>query len=147
MVAFFKQHNCKNELQEASLKATPARIAVMQFLESTEQPVDVNSIINDLKQKNVDADPATIFRMMHNFLQKGIIKQVQLLEGKARYELSNKKHHHHLICTSCGMIEEVEGDFLEEMEEKIYKDKKFRVKDHSLEFFGLCANCVKHNQN
>jgi len=39
MVAFFKQHNCKEELQEASLKATPARVAVMQFLESTEQPV------------------------------------------------------------------------------------------------------------
>jgi Fur family ferric uptake transcriptional regulator len=130
-------------LQYDSFKATPARVAVMQFLESTEQPVDVQMIINYLKKRNVDADPATIFRMMHDFLQKGITRQIQLLEGKARYELSNKKHHHHLICTSCGKIEEVEGDFLKQMEEEIYKDKKFRVIDHSLEFFGLCADCQK----
>ena len=115
----------------------------MQFLESMEHPVDVQTIINYLEQKNIDTDPATIFRMMHDFLQKGITKQIQFQESKARYELSNKRHHHHLICTNCGKIEEVEGDFLKQTEEEIYKDKRFRVKDHSLEFFGLCANCQK----
>jgi Fur family ferric uptake transcriptional regulator len=143
MIAFLKQHDCKDELQEASLKATPARIAVLNFLESIEHPVDVNAILVYLKQKNIDADPATIFRMMHDFLQKGITRQIQFQEGKARYELSNKRHHHHLICSNCGKVEEVEGDFLKAMEEKIYKDKKFRVKDHSLEFFGLCEDCQK----
>lgn len=143
MVAFFKQHDCKDELQEVSLKATPTRVAVMQVLESTEQPVDVSTIISYLKKRNVDVDPATIFRMMNDFLAKGITKQIQFNEGKARYELSNKRHHHHLICTNCGKIEEVEGDFLKQMEEKIYKDKKFMVKRHSLEFFGLCADCQK----
>jgi Fur family ferric uptake transcriptional regulator len=142
MIAFLKQHDCKDELQEASLKATPARIAVMRFLEGVDQPVDVQSIINYLEQ-NIAADPATIFRMMHDFMQKGITKQIQFKEGKARYELSNKRHHHHLICNSCGKVEEVEGDFLKTMEEQIYKDKKFRVKDHSLEFFGLCEDCQK----
>jgi Fur family ferric uptake transcriptional regulator len=143
MITFLKQHDCKDELQEVSLKATPARIAVMKFLESVDQPVDVNSILDDLRQKDVDTNPATVFRMMNDFLQKGITKQIQFQEGKARYELANKKHHHHLICSNCGKVEEVEGDFLKSMEEKIYKDKKFRVKDHSLEFFGLCSNCQK----
>jgi len=143
MVAFFKQHNCKNELQEVSLKATPARIAVMKFLESTEHPVDVGGILSYLKQNNVDADPATVFRMMNDFLKKGITQQIQLQEGKARYELSNKNHHHHLVCTNCGKIEEAEGDFLKKMEEDIFKSKKFKVKSHSLEFFGLCSNCQK----
>jgi len=143
MIAFLKQHDCKDELQEVSLKATPARIAVMRFLESVDQPVDVNSILDYLRQKDVDTNPATIFRMMNDFLQKGITKQIQFQEGKARYELSNKRHHHHLICTNCGKVEEVEGDFLKSMEDKIYKDKKFKVKDHSLEFFGLCEDCQK----
>ena len=143
MITFLKQHDCKEELQEVSLKATPARIAVMKFLESVDQPVDVNSILAYLRRKDIDIDPATIFRMMHDFLEKGVVKQIQFKEGKARYELSNKRHHHHLICTNCGKIEEVEGDFLQAMEEQIYKDKKFRVKDHSLEFFGLCENCQK----
>jgi Fur family ferric uptake transcriptional regulator len=141
MVAFFKQHDCKEELQGASLKATPTRVAVMQFLESANQPVDVNSILQYLKQKHVDVDPATIFRMMNDFLEKGITRQIQFQEGKARYELSNKRHHHHLICTNCGKVEEVEGDFLKDLEEKIYKENKFIVKEHSLEFFGLCKDC------
>jgi Fur family ferric uptake transcriptional regulator len=143
MIAFLKRHDCKDELQEVSLKATPARIAVMRFLESVDRPVDVNSILDYLRQKDVDTNPATIFRMMNDFLQKGITKQIQFQEGKARYELSNKRHHHHLICTNCGKVEEVEGDFLKSMEDKIYKDKKFKVKNHSLEFFGLCATCQK----
>jgi len=143
MFSFKNNHNCKEELQEVSLKATPARIAVMKFLESVDKPVDVNSILDYLRQRDIDTNPATIFRMMNDFLQKGITKQIQFQEGKARYELSNKGHHHHLICTNCGKVEEVEGDFLKSMEEKIYKDKKFRVKDHSLEFFGLCVDCQK----
>ena len=138
----FKTHNCKDELKGFNLKVTPARVAVLRFLESTNQPVDVNSIIDYLRQKDVDTNPATVFRMMHDFLQKGITQQIQFQEGKARYELSNKKHHHHLICTNCGKIEEVEGDFLQKMEEDILKSKGFRVKSHSLEFFGLCSDCV-----
>jgi len=138
----FKTHNCKDELKGFNLKVTPARVAVLRFLESTNQPVDVNSIIDYLRQKDVDTNPATVFRMMNDFLQKGITQQIQFQEGKARYELSNKKHHHHLICTNCGKIEEVEGDFLKKMEEDILKSKGFRVKSHSLEFFGLCSDCV-----
>ena len=138
-----KQHNCKEELNQAELRATPARIAAMKFLETTDQPVDVGMIMDYLRTQKIDTDPATVFRMMNDFLNKGLTKQIQFQEGKARYELSNKKHHHHLICTSCGKVEEVEGDFLKQMEGKIYKDKKFRVKDHSLEFFGLCENCQK----
>jgi Fur family ferric uptake transcriptional regulator len=143
MVAFFKQHNCKDELQEVSLKATPARIAVMKFLESTDRPVDVSAILTFLKQKNIDADPATIFRMMNDFLQKGITKKVQLEKGKASYELTSKGDHHHLICENCGKIEPVEDNFVPQMEEEIQKKHQFLIKRHSLEFFGLCSDCQK----
>ena len=146
MVAFFKQHDCKDELQEASLKATPARLAVMKFLEKSDQPVDANMILDYLRQKDVDVDPATVFRMMNIFHKKGITQQIQLQEGKSRYELSTKSHHHHLVCTNCGKIEEVEGDFLKKMEEDVFKSKKFKVQSHSLEFFGLCSNCQKSIQ-
>jgi Fur family ferric uptake transcriptional regulator len=143
MVAFFKQHNCKEELQKVSLKATPARIAVMKFFELTDRPVDVNAILAYLKQKNIDADPATIFRMMNDFLQKGITKEVQFEKGKSRYELSSKGDHHHLICERCGKIEPVEDNFVPQIEKEIQKKHQFLIKRHSLEFFGLCANCQK----
>ena len=143
MGTFFKRHNCKDELQEVSLKATPARITVMRFLEVIDRPVDVNAILAYLKQKNIDTDPATIFRMMNDFLQKGITKKVQLEKRKASYELTSKGDHHHLICENCGKIEPVEDNFIPQVEEDIQKKHQFLVKRHSLEFFGLCSDCQK----
>ena len=143
MFNFKNNHNCKDELQEVSLKATPARIAVMKYFESTDKPVDVNMILAHLKQEDVDADPATIFRMMNDFLQKGITKEVQFEEDKARYELANKGDHHHLVCENCGKIEAVSDTVVPEMEKDLQKKHGFLVKRHSLEFFGLCSNCQK----
>jgi Fur family ferric uptake transcriptional regulator len=143
MFNFKNTHNCRDELQEASLKATPARIAVLKFLESTDMPVDVSLIINYLKKEKINADPATIFRMMNDFLAKGITKEIQLEKGKVHYELSSKGDHHHLVCESCGKIEAVEDNFVPQMEKELAKKHQFLIRRHSLEFFGLCHNCQK----
>ena len=143
MFNYKNTHNCKDELQEASLKATPARIAVLKFLESTDMPVDVSIIINYLKKEKINADPATIFRMMNDFLAKGITKEIQLEKGKVHYELSSKGDHHHLVCESCGKIEAVEDNFVPQMEKELAKKHQFLIRRHSLEFFGLCSNCQK----
>ena len=137
------QHDCKEELNQAELRATPARIAVMQFLETTNQPVDAGMVLDYLKTQNIDTDPATVFRMMNDFLSKGLTKQIQFQEGKTRYELSNKEDHHHLICENCGKIESVSDNVIPHMEKEIQEKQKFLVKRHSLEFFGLCKDCQK----
>lgn len=134
-------HNCSDELREVSLKVTPARIAVLQLLENSTTPLDVASIITVLKEKQIDIDPATAFRIINTFTQKGIAKQIQLNEGKFRYELSNKADHHHLICESCGRIEDISDCSIPQLEKEIQKKKQFLVKSHSLEFFGVCASC------
>jgi Fur family ferric uptake transcriptional regulator len=143
MFNFKNKHDCKAELQEASLKATPIRIAVLKFLESTAQPVDAQTIINYLKKEKINADPATIFRMMNDFSQKGITKEVRLEKGKVHYELTSKGDHHHLICEKCGKIEPVEDNFVPQMEKELQKTHQFLIKRHSLEFFGLCSDCQK----
>jgi Fe2+ or Zn2+ uptake regulation protein len=133
-------HECSEELQKVALKATPARLAVIKYLESINQPVDVAGILKYLEQNQVKADQATVFRMVNQFFEKGIIQRIELGEGKYRYERSST-HHHHLICTSCGRIEDVEGDFISSLEENIKNKNGFSVKAHSLEFFGICKNC------
>jgi len=136
-------HNCSEELKEAGLKVTPIRLETMQFLEKSDQPVDANTIHDHLNENNINADPATVFRMMNLFTEKGITKQVKFLEVQTRYELSNKKHHHHLLCVNCGRVEEVEGDLLKLMEDEIYSKNGFKVDYHTLEFYGHCKNCLK----
>lgn len=134
-------HDCKDELREVDLRATPARVAVMSFLEKTKKPVDVSSVIDYLNVNGIKTDPATVFRMMNSLTQKGITMPIQFYEGKTRYELSNKEDHHHLICDNCGKVEDVSDKIIPTLEKEIRNKYGFKVLRHSLEFFGLCKLC------
>lgn len=133
-------HDCKVELRTASLKATPARLAVLRLLEKTDQPLDVATIIAYLNKQGVDADQATVFRIINLFTDKGLARQIQLNEGKFRYERGGEEHHH-LICERCGGIEDVSDCNIGGLEKEIHSKKGFLVKRHSLEFFGVCKQC------
>ncbi len=141
MLKSIKHHDCRQELKSFDIRVTPARLAVMKFLESSQRPVDVNTILKYLTKENKLTDPATIFRMMHIFVDKGILKKIDFGEGKTRYELLSKRDHHHLICTNCGSIESIEDSHMNDFESEIKDKKGFMVKAHSLEFFGICLNC------
>lgn len=136
-------HDCKEELRDSDLKVTPARLAILKLLERTETPVDVASIITYLDKHAIKTDPATVFRIMNIFTERGIAKQIQLLEGKTRYELAANADHHHLVCTKCGDIQDISDCNIDGLEKDIEKKKQFKVTSHSLEFFGLCSNCQK----
>lgn len=136
-------HDCKIELREASLKTTPARLAVLKLLEKENQPIDVSFIINSLKENGIKANPATIFRIINLFTEKGLARQIQFYEGKFRYELFSKKDHHHLVCENCGTIEDISDCNIADLEKEITEKKKFIVKSHSLEFFGVCKQCQR----
>lgn len=135
-----QSHNCADELREQNLKATPARLAILKLFEQTDKPLDVAGIIANLKKKNIIADQATIFRVINAFTEKGLVKQLNLLEGKFRYELGSRPHHHHLVCNQCGVVEDIvinEANLIK----KIQTKSKFLIERHHLEFFGLCHTC------
>ena len=138
--------NYASELHDVGLRATPARLAIMKLLASTEKPVDVETILIYLKKQNVPTDPATAFRIMNVLTEKGLTKQVSFHEGKLRYELANRADHHHLICVQCGKIEDISDCNISALEKDIKQKKKFLVQYHSLEFFGLCTSCQKKLQ-
>src|SRR3990167_10714281 len=134
-------HDCSEELRTAALKVTPKRLAVLKVLEHSDKPIDIATIIDYLETNDIKADPATVFRIINSFTDKGITKQIQLNEGKFRYEHSSKKDHHHLICENCGGIEDISDTFITDIEDNIKRNKKFLVKRHSIEFFGVCTQC------
>lgn len=137
------QHDCKEELNEVELRATPARIALMQLLEKSDKPLDVQSMIEFLEQKDIKTDPATVFRIINMFTEKGLVKPIQLNEGKFRYELTAKEDHHHLVCEKCGDIEDISDCNINALEKEIEKMQQFKVTSHSLEFFGICKSCQR----
>lgn len=136
-----KQYDCKRELGKVDLRATPARIAILKFLEKTRQPVDVNTVFGEINSEGVKTDPATVFRIVNKLMEKGLVIQIQFQDKKARYELAKRGHHHHLVCENCGKIEDVSTQAIPALEKEIQQKHSFLVKRHSLEFFGLCVDC------
>jgi Fur family transcriptional regulator, ferric uptake regulator len=136
------KHDCKTELNDVDLRATPARLALLKLLEVTDKPVDVQSMIEYLDKKDIETDPATVFRIVNMFTEKGLTKQIQLQEGKFRYELASKEDHHHLVCTRCGEIQDMSDCNIDVLESHIEKKKNFKVTSHALEFYGICRKCL-----
>jgi Fur family ferric uptake transcriptional regulator len=128
------------QLEEHSLRKTPARIELLQVFSAELRPLDVGEIRARLENRGVSVDQATVYRMLDSFLHHGIITRFEFQEGKFRYELTGEEHHH-LVCTSCGTIEDISDCNLSGLEKEIRLKKGFLVKRHSLEFFGLCRNC------
>ncbi len=130
------------ELFKLGLKQTPARIGILKMLETKQHPVDVPEIATYLETNNINTNKATVYRILDMFYKKGIVNRFELEEGKFRYELTAEDHHH-VICESCGSIEDVSDCSVDKIEKVIKRKKGFLVKRHSLEFYGLCKNCQK----
>ena len=136
---FAKDHNCSDELRDVNLKSTPARLIALQHFEKLSKPTDSKDILKFLNSK-LNIDRVTVFRILNSFVEKGLVRKIDFGEGKARYEL-NVADHHHLICQSCGSIEDISDCNIDALEREIKQNKHFLVNSHSLEFFGICPDC------
>ena len=122
------------------LRQTRGRDKVLQILQKESAPVDVVHIISHLENEKINLNQATVYRILEAFSKNGIIKRFEFLEGKFRYEV-DKGDHHHFICKICNLVEDISDCNIKEWEEELEKEKGFLVKNHSLEFFGVCQKC------
>ncbi len=132
--------NFVGQLKSVGYKLTKPRVEILKIL-SSKNPLSAQEVFEDMKHKGVGVDLVTIYRTLELFNDLGITRKNQFEDNITRYELVDKNdHHHHLICTNCGKIEDValnENKFVSQIERK----SKFKVLRHSLEFFGLCQKC------
>jgi Fur family transcriptional regulator, ferric uptake regulator len=137
--------NIQNILKEKKIKKTLARETILNILKKSKKPIDVNEIIKKLKSIKIKVDRVTVFRSINLLLKKKLINKVELNEGKYRYELASLPHHHHLVCTNCGNINDIESNPLHEEIDKISKSANkifnFKIEEHKVEFFGKCKIC------
>jgi Fur family ferric uptake transcriptional regulator len=137
-----KKDDFRRILRKSGHKATPSRLAILEVFQKAKEPLSAQGIIG-LLSRNVDQ--ATIYRTLKSLKEKGIIKQIDLRHNHAHYELTDIADHHHLICLSCGKIENVEHHNVEAMERTILQNAKHfaEIKQHTLEFYGICKACAK----
>jgi Fe2+/Zn2+ uptake regulation proteins len=131
-------------LRRNSRKLTGPRQAILEILRQHPHPMSNKEIHSALPQGG--GDLATVYRLMHLLEKSGMVKRFDLGDGVARFELieeGDDGHHHHLICTRCSGVVEIEECVMGELEEKIAARNGFKAVTHRLEFFGICPDCQK----
>lgn len=133
-----------NLLRKQGQRLTPARKKIAEIF-SEEKPLTAAKLLEMLSKKGVKVNKTTVYRELGFLLKEDLIREVSLGSDKKFYESNLLEHHHHLVCKNCKTALEVENEELEGNIEKLIrkmkKQKGFSIKEHSLEFFGLCANC------
>ena len=133
-----------SRLRQKSQRITGPRQAILDLLRQHRHPMTNKEIHAVLTQTG--CDQATIYRSMHLLVKMGMVKRFDFGDGVARFELVTADahaHHHHLICTCCGEVEEVDDCFAEELERRVAVSHGFQSVTHKLEFFGICPECQK----
>lgn len=125
-------------LKELGYRITLSRLKLVETLVGNPKPLAIGEI-----SRRTQIDRATIHRNLNLLLELGIVKEIHFNDRKTRYELSDsfRDHHHHLICLRCGKVEPLQDCSVEDWEDRILREKGFRVEYHTLEFFGICRDC------
>jgi Fur family ferric uptake transcriptional regulator len=132
-----------NDLRNIGLKATLPRLKVLDvFQHSPQRHLSAEDVYKMLLGENADIGLATVYRVLTQFEQAGLLVRHHFESGKAVFELNEGTHHDHLMCLQCGRVEEFFDAEIERRQARIAKDRGFNIHDHSL---YLYADCVKPN--
>ena len=128
-------------LRDHALKCTPARLLVLAIFESSHTPLTVQALHTLMRKSTIDL--VTLYRTLESFEKAGIIRRVDLRQDAISYELA-KEHHHHIVCTKCGVIEDVPSCDVATLIKNIARSSsKFKhIQEHTFELFGVCTNCA-----
>ena len=131
------------ELKSSGLKATLPRIKVLEIFQTTTQRhMSAEDVYKLLLAEGSDVGLATVYRVLMQFEQAGILSRNHFEGGKAVFELNEGKHHDHLVCIDCGRVEEFYDAEIEKRQAKIAKQRGFVINEHSLHLY---VDCVKPN--
>lgn len=132
-----------DELKSTGLKATLPRLKILEiFQKGTQRHMTAEDVFRVLLQEHSDVGLATVYRVLTQFEQAGLLMRSNFESGKAVYELDQGQHHDHFVCTQCGKVEEFYDAEIEKRQQAIAKNKGWTVHDHAMALYGECAQCV-----
>ena len=130
-------------LRQHGYKLTPQRRAVIYVIASTQDHLTPATIYKRVRQDHPSIGLVTIYRTLEILAKLELICELRTGGVSRSYTTSTPEHHHHLICSNCGIVIDFTGHDLGELERSLSKGSGFRIDGHLLEFFGLCQACQK----
>jgi Fur family ferric uptake transcriptional regulator len=130
-----------HDLKNAGLKATLPRLRIINLFEQSKvRHLTAEDVYKQLLADGLDVGLATVYRVLTQFEQAGLLVRHHFESGKAVFELNQGGHHDHLVCLQCGRVEEFFDREIENRQQKIARERGFAISEHAL---YLYAECVK----
>ncbi|MFA5521013.1 MAG: ferric iron uptake transcriptional regulator [Castellaniella sp.] len=134
----------QNELKSAGLKATFPRLKILDiFRRADPRHQSAEDVYRTLMAEDVDIGLATVYRVLTQFEQAGILTRSQFDGTRAVFEMNDGDHHDHLICTSCGKVVEFYEKNIEKRQHEIAREHGFVLESHTMMLYGICASCLE----
>lgn len=129
-----------DELKNTGLKVTVPRLKVLEIFQTTEERhLSAEDVYRHLMADGSEIGLATVYRVLAQFEQAGLLTRSHFEPSKAVYELSDEDHHDHLICLDCGRVEEFFDAAIERRQDAVAKSRGFKVEDHVLSLYARCT--------
>jgi Fur family ferric uptake transcriptional regulator len=133
-----------DELKSSGLKATLPRIKILELFQHTERRhLTAEDVYKALLAEGADIGLATVYRVLMQFEQAGLLSRSNFESGKAVFELNAGQHHDHLVCLDCGHVEEFFDAEIERRQRAVASERGFELQEHSLALYARCrkADC------
>ena len=132
------------ELKSSGLKATLPRIKILEvFQQSVDRHLTAEDVYKTLLNEGSDIALATVYRVLMQFEQAGILARSHFESGKSVFELNEGTHHDHLLCVTCGRVEEFFDPEIEARQREVAASRGFTLQEHALSLYAVCTreNC------
>ena len=127
------------ELKTIGLKVTTPRLRILNLFETSPvRHMTAEEVYRQLTKDGIDIGLATIYRVLTQFEQAGLLERHHFEGGRAVFELKQGGHHDHLVCLQCGRVEEFYDPQIERRQEKVATERGFAIVDHSLDLYAEC---------
>jgi Fur family ferric uptake transcriptional regulator len=128
-------------LERAGHRRTAPRRALADLIAEREGHFTAEALLEDSRSRHLGVDRATIFRSLDLLAELGVVERLDLPTGEHAFVACEARHHHHVVCSSCGRSTGVTDHGLERIAAAIGDATGYRIDTHRLELFGTCAGC------
>jgi Fur family transcriptional regulator, ferric uptake regulator len=137
-----------DDLKSSGLKATLPRIKILEiFQRSDRRHLTAEDVFKALLTEGADIGLATVYRVLMQFEQAGLLTRSNFESGKAVFEINEGQHHDHLVCLDCGRVEEFYDAQIEQRQREVTLSRGFALQEHSLSLYARCTkNPCEHRQ-
>ncbi|MDT3679900.1 MAG: ferric iron uptake transcriptional regulator [Burkholderiaceae bacterium] len=137
------------ELKSMGLKATAPRMKILEIFQNGKQRhMSAEDVYRELLAEHREIGLATVYRVLTQFEQAGLLKRSNFEAGKAVFELEEGSHHDHLVCVECGRVEEFYDAEIERRQQIVAAEHGFKLQDHALSLYGTCVrDDCEHRRN